>query len=697
LSVDSTTGTELKRFLYVVAIMMIAACSREPAQAPPVSGPSTFAGGLECADCHQAEFDLWRGSHHQLAMQEANSETVLGDFSGISVPYYETDTVFTTRDGKYYVTTEDAAGELQEYEVTHTFGVMPLQQYLVEFPGGRKQALQFAWDSRPEDSGGQRWYHLYPDEYVGPGDVLHWTGRYFNWNYMCAECHSTNVALGYDIDSDSYTTTFDEVSVGCESCHGPGSRHIEQANAEAFDDSWGLDVDLDDHNGAAWIMNIDTGIAERSSPNTSTQQPESCGRCHARRSVAGKDYAYGTPLANTHILSLLDENLYHADGRIQEEVYVYGSFVQSKMYAAGVTCSDCHDPHSSQLRAGPDPNNTCATCHLPAKFATPEHSESSVGDCVSCHMPATTYMGVDDRRDHSFRLPGTSEAVDHYGAVIAAGRQGNANEELLKGIANAAFPPIARATMLTLLETVEGPEERRVLVQQLDDSDPLVRIGALRAMRQQSPELRIQYGSHLLIDPVRSVRIEAARNYVEYRDLLPLEAARAFAAAADEYREALMEGASLPEAAVNLAEFETQLGNTTAATKLYEHALRIGPDMGLVHHAFGLHLVRNGRSSEALGHLAQAADLAPEVPQFTYVYAVALNSLGDPDEALRLLSQARKEFPNDVEIGWALATMLRDAGELELARVLANELAGQFPGDPRLSALAQSLAGRPGR
>ncbi|NIO40702.1 MAG: hypothetical protein GTO41_11295 [Burkholderiales bacterium] len=624
-------------------------------------------------------------------MQVANSDTVLGNFSNVSVRYFNSEARFTKRDEGYFVALTDGTGKTDEYQVTHTFGVTPLQQYLVDAPGGRKQALQFAWDSRPRDNGGQGWYHLYPGEFVGTDDPLHWTGRYFNWNYMCAECHSTDVQMAYDVDTDTFATTFSEVSVGCEACHGPGSSHVAQAEAEAFDSDWGLAVDLNDRRESAWVMNPETGIAERSRPNSGRQQPEACGRCHARRSVVAADYEYGRPLADTHMIALLDENLYYADGRIQDEVYVYGSFVQSKMYAAGVTCSDCHEPHSATLHAGPNPNDTCATCHLTAKFAVTEHAGPTSRDCVSCHMQATTYMGIDPRRDHGFRLPDTATDPDHYGAIIAAGRKGGANDQLLEGIANAAYPPIARATMLTLLEPMSDPADTSVLKEQLDDPDPLVRIGALRALRYQRPETRIDYGSHLLRDPIRSVRVEAALTYVGFRDLLPLDDTRAFASAADDFREAMTVTVAMPDAALSLAEFERQLGNDDAASRMYEHAVRIGANSAAVQHAYGLHLVRHGDPTRAIDRLREAARLAPDEPHFTYVYGVALNSIGATDEATRVLSAARNTFPGNFDIAWALVTIYRDAGNrMETERLLV-ELRHQFPGNAQLAALADSL------
>lgn len=626
-------------------------------------------------------------------MQTANRDTVLGDFSDIAFDYFGTTTQFLTSDDRFVVRTGNANGETQDFVVAYTFGIEPLQQYLVEIPGGRMQALTVAWDTRPKEHGGQRWFHLYPDEYIGPDDPLHWTGRNFNWNYMCAECHSTNVVPGYDQETDSFRTTYAEISVGCEACHGPGSPHLAQASAGEFDDDFGLLVDLDDKGPATWTIDPETGIAERSEKATVQQQPESCGRCHARRSVLTTEYEYGKPLTDTHMPSLLEENLYFANGRIQDEVYVYGSFLQSRMYRAGVTCSDCHNPHSGELVTGSDPNAVCAQCHLPSKFVSSGHGggDSDTSACVDCHMPARTYMGVDDRRDHSFRIPDADLVSTHYGTAIAAGRAGSANQLLIKAFNNPEFPAIVRATLLTLLAPPAGDKEFTAIQRGLGDPDPLVRIAALRALQNLTAEYRMRDGSHLLRDPVRGVRIQAALTYVDLKDLLPIEDARAFAAAADEYRQAQLAAASRPEALANLGEFESLIGSLSDAARYFERALKQDPDLAMVRHAYGLLLVRAGRSDDALTELRRAAELEPANSRYTYVLGVALNSLGQTEAALRLLRQARKDFPVDFDIAWALVTMLRDSGDISAARIVAKEMALRFPGDTNVDALHRGL------
>lgn len=547
-------------------------------------------------------------------MQHATPATVLGNFSGNEFEYFGETTTFLTRDEQFVVRTLNENGALTDYPVKWVFGVEPLQQYLVEFPGGRLQALPFAWDSRPAESGGQRWFHLYPDEHIAPGDILHWTGRQQNWNFMCAECHSTNVVMGYDVKTDSFNTSYSELSVGCEACHGPGSRHVAQAQRGEFVNSrFGLALSLDDQGRAVWAMNPATGIAERSEPAMQApQQPESCGRCHARRSVIAEEYEYGRPLADTHMLSMLEEGLYFADGQVQDEVYVYGSFVQSKMYRAGVSCSNCHNPHSLELVTSGEPGNVCAQCHLPSTFAVESHTghpEATVA-CVDCHMPSRTYMGVDDRRDHSFRVPRpdlngttgvpnacvnchTDESNDwaasavqawhgppsgaEFASALQAGRRGAGNAALLSEISDPATPGIARATALGLLAPPFGEDEVNALRAGLNDADPLMRIAAVRLLRSAPAEFRLQSGTGRLADAVRAVRIEAALAYADVHEMLPPVARQDFARAQAEYRASHEMLLDRPDAWVSLADLDIAMGRVAAALAKYERAVQMQP------------------------------------------------------------------------------------------------------------------------
>ena len=379
---------------------------------------ASFVGSETCAGCHQGEAKLWDASQHKAAMQHATNQSVLGDFNDGSFDYYGVHSRFFRRGEKFLVETDGPDGKLARFEVKYTFGIDPLQQYLIEFPDGRIQALSIAWDTRPKDKGGQRWFHLYPNEEIKHDDVLHWTKLNQNWNFMCAECHSTGVAKNYNAKTDHFATSWAEISVGCETCHGQGSSHTAWARAQKSwwpfgkteDANKGLLVRFDERRALTWSIDLQTGNAHRNvAPTTLRKEVETCGLCHARRSEFHEDWIPGQWLSQTHVVEPLVPNTYHDDGQIRdvEEAYNYAPFKQGKMFAAGVTCSDCHEPHSAKLRI--EGEGICLQCHAPDKYADAKHRHHADADpaptCISCHMPVRTYMVVDQRHDHSFRIP----------------------------------------------------------------------------------------------------------------------------------------------------------------------------------------------------------------------------------------------------------------------------------------------------
>ena len=274
-------------------------------------------------------------------MEAATEKTVLGDFAGAKFSLAGVTSTFFKRDGRFFVKTDGPDGKLADFEIKYTFGLDPLQQYLIEFPGGKLQALGIAWDARPKAAGGQRWFHLYPDRKLRAGDPQHWTGIDQNWNYQCADCHSTNLRKGYDEKTRTFHTTWTDLNVACEACHGPGSNHVAWAKKEGdwkrFDAARGLTVALDERRGVSWVIDPATGNAASSKPRDSNREIETCARCHARRGQFSDAWHAGQPFADAFRASLIEPGLYYADGQMRDEVYNHGSFLQSRMHAKGVT------------------------------------------------------------------------------------------------------------------------------------------------------------------------------------------------------------------------------------------------------------------------------------------------------------------------------------------------------------------------
>lgn len=761
----------------LLAFLGAAAASQRPRDEPaasvasPPAGPLAFVGGATCAGCHPKEAAAFRGSDHARAMQPATAETVLGDFSGIRFTHRGLTSTFLRRNGRFVVRTEGPDGKPGEFEVAYTFGVRPLQQYLIPFPDGRLQTLGLAWDTRPRTRGGQRWFPLYPGERFAPGDPLHWTGREQTWNFQCADCHSTDLRKNYDTATDRYATTWAEVTVSCEACHGPGAAHLAWAETRpagapgAPAGATGLVVRLGRPAGRWTIADPRRGTAEWSGPPRTPAEVDACARCHARRRAIVDPYPYGQPFLDTHLPALLQRGLYHADGQILAEVYEYGSFVQSRMYRAGVTCSDCHEPHGLALRA--PGNGVCTGCHRPARFDGPRHHRHRAGSaaarCVACHMPARTYMGVDPRRDHAFPVPRPDLSValgtpnpctgchrdrparwaaervaawyglaaarrPQFATALDAGRRGlPMAEQALAGLAtDASQPAIARATALSLLPDYLGPAALAAAEAALAAADPLVRAAALSVVEALPPERRPPLAAPRLRDPVRAVRLAAARALVGPSPAAlgtdqqaELEGALAELLASERL------DADRPEAHMNLATLDTRLGRPADAEASLRAALRLDPRfvpalVGLAElfrvrgrdadgepfleqaaraapedaealDALGRLRLRQGRRGEGLALLRRAAALQPDSTRFAYVYAVALHAAGDRVGAIAVLERAHRRWPGNRDVLAALTSAHRDGGNTRAALRYAERLAALTPGDAEVAALVDAL------
>ncbi len=682
---------------------------------------ASFVGRQTCVGCHAAQDSLWRGSHHDLAMEVADSTTVLGDFDDASFTNYGITSTFTSRDGKYFVRTDGLDGELREHEVAYTFGVDPLQQYLIEFPDGRYQALSIAWDARPEGEGGQRWYHIYPDEEIDHEDELHWTGPNQNWNYMCAECHSTDLRKNYDAENDRYDTTWAEIDVACESCHGPGSRHVAWAESGNDEGDTGLVIEFHDRRGVEWIPNATTGITSRVPIPTERTETDACARCHSRRAVIRDEYEYGQPLMETHLPVVLEEGLYYDDGQILDEVYVYGSFLQSTMYGAGVTCSDCHEPHSLALRA--PGNQLCAMCHVPTKFDTPDHHfhpiESSGASCVECHMPSQNYMVVDPRRDHSMRVPrpdltltlgapnactachtdqdatwavqavedwyGPHSTTPHYGEVFRAARAGRpeAGPALVQIADDDRATNIIRATALSLMRPYAGPGAAPTIQRGLGDGDPMIRAAAVSALELVGPDVRLDMGHLALRDPVLGVRVIAARVLSSVpKDLFSPEQREAFEKAKADYIAAQLVNGERPESHLNIGLFFAFTEEFERAEASLRTSLAINP--GFVPAYVNLaDLYRlQGREDDAEALLRQGLTMSPDNAELHHSLGLVLVRQDQQQEAVDELERAVELRPDQARYAYVLAVALHSAGDTGRALVTLEAAGRLHPTDP---------------
>jgi predicted CXXCH cytochrome family protein len=693
---------------------------------------ASFVGSETCAGCHQTEAKLWDASQHKVAMQHATDNTVLGDFNDGSFDYYGVHSRFFRQGGKFLVETDGPDGKLAVFEIKYTFGVDPLQQYLVEFPDGRIQALSIAWDTRPKDKGGQRWFHVYPNEEIKHDDILHWTKLNQNWNFMCAECHSTGLRKNYDAKANRFATSWAEISVGCEACHGQGSVHAAWARDQQSwwpfgkqdDPDKGLLVRFDERHGVTWPIDAKTMSPRRSAaPLPLRKEVETCGLCHARRAGFHEHWIPGQWLSQTHVVEPLARSTYHVDGQIRdvEEPYNYTPFKQSRMFAAGVTCSDCHEPHSAKLRVAGE--GVCLQCHPSDKYADVSHRHHAGMDqpptCISCHMPVRTYMVVDPRHDHSFRVPrpdlsvalGTPNACNDchsdkapqwaaaavedwfgpdrkgfqtYGTAFHASRTDQADAAALLAVvaADRNAPTVARATALTELGPRISPANINLARSGLSDPDPMVRIGALDMLESLPAGQVWPVVSPLLVDPVRGVRIRAASLLaaVPTASQPPPDRER-FERAAAEFIAAQRANADRPEARTTLGSFLIRRGQPNEAETEYKAALQLSPQFLAASINLADLYRQLGRDGEGEAVLRAAIVLSPRAGAAHHALGLTLTRLKKPEAALSEFRRAAELEPGEARYQYVYAVALHSAGQRDEAMTVLNEALKNHPGN----------------
>ncbi len=656
---------------------------------PAIQTGPFFTGRVSCIECHKKEDDLWVGSHHDLAMDTASSSTVLGNFDNYEYSHKGQTHRMFRKDGKFYINTSGPGGKFGDFRIAYTFGYTPLQQYLVPFEGGKLQCLPIAWDTEKK-----RWFHLgdtvYKGQDIKPDNWLYWTNQAQNWNGMCADCHSTNLKKNYDPATNTYNTTWSEIDVSCEACHGPASDHIEWAKLPE----------------GSRPADVNTGLVVRTRDLDNKELLNVCARCHSRRSIMGDYDNNNEDLLNYMIPQLITSPIYHADGQILEEDYEYASFTQSKMFEKGIKCNDCHDSHSVKTLK-PD-NELCLKCHRPDIYDSPYHhfhkmavpgalpalvnrgepdyKQGTGAQCVNCHMVGQFYMGNDYRRDHSFRNPrpdlsisiGTPNACNdchkdktvawsqsfiekwygskrrpHYGETFAAAnrRDPGAIPELILYAGNELFPLMVRATAVSLLANYDDTLAKKAIERALGDPASLIRHSAINGYEPEDLRSFEKLMIPLLNDPVKGIRTEAAIKLTEVPENQLSEPARkARKAALEEYTDVNLYVSDFPGGSYNLGIMYANAGDFEKAAEYYRAAIK----------------------TDNLFYMAKVN------------LATVYNQQGKNGEAERLLREVLAENPQIYDVNYSLALLLAEKGNIPESRKYFLRSAELMPDRPRI-------------
>ncbi len=659
-----------------------------------LSKESDYLGSAVCAECHSEAHLKWKKSHHFHAMEMPTEQTVRADFNDSIFENYGITTKFFKNGEKFMVETENEQGEMQSFEIAYTFGWDPLQQYLVKFPDGRLQVLPTCWDVEKK-----KWYHIYPDERIAPDDPLFWTRSLQNWDHMCADCHSTNLHKEFDFSTQQFATKYSEINVACESCHGPGRAHVEHARL-----------------GVGWESVAEYALVDVNSTNVS--QIEACAKCHARRSMVYPYHHAGNRFLDHFLPEVVQPwspemqvPTYHVDGQIDDEVYVYGSYIQSKMFHQGVKCTDCHDAHTTKLYHYD--NQLCTRCHVPDEknpggYDNPGHHFHEMGtpgaSCVECHMPHKNYMVIDDRRDHSIRIPRpdlsakfgqpnacnnchsdksfgwAAAAIDRikgpdrpeesrHPAAFHAYRTGsmNAEELLLEASADSRAPAFTQSGSLLALRSFISEASSAEAVRQLESNQSIVRVAAISKLEGMPPRDLYTYLLPMLKDPVRSVRTEAARVLSSIpRDLFSNKEISLFDDVFKELKMRYLANLDRAESHLSLGILSENIGDAKEAEKHYRNAL-IRDDLFVpARMNLATLLSSQGRSREAEELLRQAIRIQPTWGQIHYSLGLLLAEKKENlPEAIRCLERAAGYWSENPRVSYNLGIAYWQSNRVE--------------------------------
>ncbi|MFV0541298.1 MAG: tetratricopeptide repeat protein [Aestuariibaculum sp.] len=700
-----------------------------------------FLGDGACKECHQDEFKEWQGSHHDKAMQVADSSSVLAPFNGEKFISQGVTSYFYQKQDGFYVNTEGSEGRYRDFKIVYTFGVTPLQQYIVQFPNGQYQCLSTAWDTEKKE-----WFNLYPDFKIVHSEWLHWTNKAMNWNTMCSDCHSTNVRKNYNLKTDSYNTKYALINVSCEACHGPGKQHVDDAKR----------LGTDYKSAGTLHMTLNTSPKEL---------VDACARCHMRREQITKNYNFEGTVLDHYFPHLIEEPQYYPDGQILDEDYVYTSFVQSKMYKNNVACNDCHNSHSLKLKF--EDNALCTQCHVKERYDTPSHHLHKMGDesaaCINCHMPGRYYMGNDFRRDHSFRVPrpdlsikyGTPNActgchddkdnewawesfksmygmVDslHFSDKLVPGVRGeqDAHKGLLELINDKSENEIVRASAVKAMANYNIRNFINEYLAWLNDSSPMVRAASIDVLGDVNTTDYTNYFFPLLQDEKRSVRVKAFYALGGLSEIqVPDAYMDSYKKTEKEFFEYIDNNSDFVGGLVKKANFHLKKGQVKEAIALYEKASELDnldnrlrltlsdlyyseknydkaeqtfktiikqePDYGPTYYSLALLYAELERTDEAIDMLGKAIEIMPDNIRIYYNLSLLYDKKGDEKKAESTLIKGLKVDTANESILYALAYHYAKYGHKEKAKNIAAKLVRLYPNSSQYRSFLQQLNG----
>ncbi len=648
-----------------------------------------------CAECHAEIVAEWENSHHALANR-------LVDFPRDSAAFQQRQNlslgernVSTSIRGQSLVFKENGKNSIEVAAPVGVIGYDPLIQYLIPTGNGKLQTYTLSYEPTTKE-----WFYVFEDDVRLPGEWGHWSGQGMNWNANCGYCHMTDYHKNLDQDPSrpiAYESQWLYQGISCAQCHNGLEEHVKSPDAPE-------------------VVSLNA--------QSKVQIEHSCATCHARRQeLTVEAFRPGDSFHDHYGLSAVDQgDLYHPDGQVNNENFVYTSMQLNKMGHAGISCMDCHNPHTAALSLPADNNALCMKCHTTgdngATLIDPiKHSRHQPGSegarCIECHMPDNTFMARDDRRDHIFSIPdpqlsaeiGSPDTCtachtdqnmkwagewvetwwpDHAtkrvhvrerARAIQSFRDGSASDykELLR-LAQKEEILLWKASLTGMLTPwSQWKEVETYLRQMLAHTDPHIRSAAVRALARHPQRQALL--APLLQDEFRVVRIQAAQLIgpaPEYRE---------------EYETFHRFSSDRPNNALMLADYFS--ADPEQQKQWIRRSISLEPTNDVIYGDGAVLLARGADVDGAKALLLEGIAMAPQSASLRYSLALIEAEQQNYSAAINWMQQSVRLDPQQPRAWYNLSILLRRQGDLKGARAAAEKAYELSPNDPGIMQLMQ--------
>lgn len=596
-------------------------------------------------------------------------------------------------------------GHEKIWRLRHSFGGRNVRYFLIPIENGKLQVAPLAYYVHQK-----KWYDATESmvrEFMDsePQDeALHWTDRSLTFNTSCHDCHVSQLEKNYNPEDDSYTTTWKEQGINCETCHGPAEAHVKAAEEAA---ARGEELKSDDLKLLRFHEDL-----------TQAQRDSTCGPCHAKGTVLTRDFTPGELFFDHYDLASYEDRDFWPDGRDLGENYTQTGWMANQCAISGeLECIHCHTS-SGRFRFKDEPVKACLPCHESRVKNMDKHSHHAAEtgvSCIDCHMP-TTAQAFMSRSDHTFRPPSPAATLEFgspnacnlchndkdamwgdynghkkkdaewadkhvkewfgkdsgksilkQGRIIVYCREGQWNKlpEILEYLQKPSDSAAAVA-IIRLLTNCPLPEKWPVLLNQLSNEHEWIRATAASSLQYNHGLEATKALVKATSDRFRTVRIRAAGSLLS-RDLSAFskEERAAFDKAHDEYWNSLVIWPDRWSSHYNQGIYHDRMGNPEEALAAYEKAMTLRDDViqplinaSMVH-------ARSGNSTNAYEMLQKALSIDSENALVNFNIALLDAEFKNMDDAEKHLKTALKTNPEMPQAAYNLGVLLAQKNDNE--------------------------------